>query len=81
MNIDSGFSCTGQVQVRWQRGSVTVFQGPAEGDPSVKLQWVCLGAGQGGGGRDTGVECIKCWCQPQAWAQTMDNASLLCLSH
>lgn len=66
MNLDSGFSCTGLVQVSWQRGSVTVFQGPAEGDPGVTLQWDCLGAGQWGGGRDTGVECIKCWCQPQA---------------
>lgn len=81
MNLDSGFSCTRLVQVSWQRGSVTVIQGWAEGDPGVKLQWVCLGTGQGGGGRDTGVECIKCWCQPQAWAQTMDNASPLCLSH
>lgn len=46
MNLDSGFSCTGLVQVSWQHGSVTVLQGWAEGDPGVTLQWVCLGAGQ-----------------------------------
>lgn len=53
VNLDSGFSCTGLVQVSWQRGSVTLFQGCAEGDPGVTLQWVCLGAQQGGWGAGT----------------------------
>ncbi len=80
MKLDSGFSCTGLVQVSWQRGSVTVFRAGLR-ETLVLHCSGCLGAGQGGGGRDTGVEYIKCWCQPQAWAQTMDNASPLCLSH
>lgn len=51
MSLDSGFSCTGLVQVSWQRGSVTVFQGWAEGDPGVTLQWVfgCRTRGRGQG--------------------------------
>lgn len=53
VNLDSGFSCTGLVQVSRQHGSVTLFQGRAEGDPGVTLQWVCLGAQQGGWGAGT----------------------------
>lgn len=47
MNFDSGFSCTGLVQVSLQQGSVTVLQSWAEGDPGIILHWVCLCAGQG----------------------------------
>lgn len=52
MKLDSGFSCTGLVQVSWQRGSVTVFQCWAEGDPGVTLQWVfgCRTRGREGAG-------------------------------
>lgn len=73
-----------RVWLHWT-GSGTVdllqFSGAELRDTLVLHCSRCLGAGHGEGGRDTGVECIKCWCQPQAWAQTMDNASPLCLSH
>lgn len=74
------FRCSGLVQVIWQHGFATAQPSWAEEDPGVVLHLDCLGAGQGRAA-DTGVECIKCWCQSQSWAQAMDNASPLCLSH
>lgn len=62
--MNSGFSCTGPVQVSWKRGSVTVFQDCAEGDPGVTLQG-CLGAGEEGGAGTLGWTVLSAGVSPR----------------
>lgn len=79
--VNCGFSCIGPVRVSWQRGSVTVFQDWAEGDPGVTLQQICLGAEQGEGAGTLGWSVLSAGVSPRPgsrrWTMPVHCACLI----